>query len=83
MPVDGSNFIYCVERDQVADNQLARIDCPAGGTGTACFVGKLEKCFSAGFNPVTGQYVETDQRNVRIVTDDLDLLPSYRAPRPQ
>ncbi|CAE7355911.1 unnamed protein product [Symbiodinium natans] len=76
----GSNFIYCIERDQLSMNQLVRIDCPAGGTGTACFLGRLDKSFSGGFNPVTGEFVETDQNVVRIVSVDVDTLTCSGTP---
>ncbi|CAE7560705.1 yvaG [Symbiodinium natans] len=76
----GSNFIYCIEKDALSNNQLVRIDCPAGGTGTACFLGKLERSFSAGFNPVTGEYIETDQTHIRTVTVDVDTLTCSQTP---
>ena len=32
-----------------------RLDCPAGGTGTACFLGKTKGSFSANFDPLSGE----------------------------
>ncbi|CAE7939475.1 unnamed protein product, partial [Symbiodinium sp. KB8] len=74
------NFIYCRGLDDTDSNgnkQLLRLDC-AGGT--ACYLGSLgSTTFAANFDPLNGDYVMTNEREITIVKD-VNQLPCLGSP---